>query len=251
MDGQGRVDRAAGRGRTSLSPRGGRPQAHRRGELTRPLLLSFDIFGTVIDWRRGLTEACAAVGVPGREAEAAFDAMIDAQGRLEQAAPDRRYRDIVAAGASEVLGLDAVRADTVAATVGAWPAYPDCAPALHRLARFAPLVALTNSDRDHGASVRAALGADVTWTHWLCAEDTGMYKPDPGMWDACATATGMPGGRGWWHVSAYADYDLEEAVSRGLSTVYVERPHRRPGPALWTVPDLTALARVVESLARG
>jgi putative hydrolase of the HAD superfamily len=176
--------------------------------------------------------------------------MVDAQGRLEQAEPGRRYRSIVAAAAGEVLGLDPARADAVAATVGAWPPYPDSAPALERLARIAPLVALTNSDRDQGAAVRAALGSRVAWAHWLCAEDTGMYKPDPRMWDACAAATGVAGGRDWWHVSAYADYDLEEAVSRGLTTVYVERPHRRRGPALWTVPDLVALARLVESLVR-
>ena len=177
--------------------------------------------------------------------------MVDAQGRLEQKEPGLRYRDIVAASAREVLGLDPERADTVGASVGAWPPYPDAAPALERLARIAPLVALTNSDREQGAAVRAALGPRVAWAHWLCAEDTGWYKPDPRVWDACGTATGVAGGRSWWHVSAYADYDLEEAVCRGLTTVYVERPHRRPGPALWTVPDLTALARLVESMVRG
>ena len=178
---------------------------------------------------------------------AAFDAIVDAQGRLEQAAPGTRYRAIVAASVREVLGLDAASADAVAATVGSWPPYPDSAAGLARLARIAPLVAITNSDRDQGAEVRAALGPSVPWAHWLCAEDTGVYKPDPRAWDACAAATGVPAGPAWWHVSAYADYDLGEAARRGLTAVYVERPHCRPGPATWSLPDLGALAALLET----
>jgi putative hydrolase of the HAD superfamily len=186
-------------------------------------------------------------------AREAFDALIDAQARLEQASPGRRYRDIVAQSAQEVLGLDPSRAAMLADTVDIWPPFDDSSAALARLARVAPLVALTNSDRDHGAAVRSALGGPdvVPWAHWLCAEDTGVYKPDPRVWDACAAATGVTAGPAWWHVSAYADYDLDVASRRGLTTVYVERPHRRPGPARWTIPDLTALARLLESDDRG
>ena len=208
-------------------------------EPPRPVLLTFDIFGTVIDWRRGLTEALAAVGVspPG---PAWFDAVVDAQGRLEQARPARSYRSIVADSLREILALDAARADAVAATVGDWPPFADAPAALARLAAVAPLVAVTNSDADQGERVRAALG--VPWAHWLCAGTTGLYKPDPRAWDACAARTGVAGGPAWWHVSAYADYDLDEATRRGLTTVLVTRPHHRPARADVTVPDLAALA---------
>ena len=216
--------------------------------MERPALFTFDIFGTVVDWRRGLSDALVAAGLPAARAASSFDALVDAQARIEQAAPGRRYRDIVADSAREVLGLDAARAAAVAATVGAWPPYPDSAAALARLARIAPLVALTNSDRDQGAQVRAALPG-VPWTHWLCAEETGWYKPDPRVWEACAARTGIPAGPEWWHVSAYADYDLEEAARRGLTTVYVERPHQRAGPAAHTVRDLEALADQLASRA--
>ena len=215
--------------------------------VSRPALLTFDIFGTVVDWRRGLVDACVAVGGVERDrAAAAFDAMVDAQGRLEQAMPGRRYRSIVAEAASVVLGIDSPLADAVAATVGRWPPYPDSAAALARLARVAPLVALTNSDADQGAEVRAALGS-VPWHRWMCAEETGIYKPDPRAWEACRAATNVAFGDAWWHVSAYADYDLDEARRRGLTTVYVERPHRRAGTARHVVPDLAALADLLEA----
>ena len=224
-----------------MARRAGRRGEARGGELT-PVLVSFDIFGTVVDWRRGLVEACAAVGVPAARAEEAFDAIVDLQGRLEQSSPGRRYGPIVAESVREVLGLDVAAGERVASSIGAWPPYPDSAAALARLGQVAPLAALTNSDRDHGAGVRATLGPGVRFAHWLCAEDTDLYKPDPRAWDACAAATGVAGGPAWWHVSAYADYDLHEASRRGLTTVYVERPHRRPGAATHLVPDLAALA---------
>jgi 2-haloalkanoic acid dehalogenase type II len=215
-------------------------------EPSRPVLLSFDIFGTVVDWRQGLLRALAAAGVPAARAGAAFDAIVDAQGRLEQAGPGRRYRSLVAESVRQVLGLAAPDADAVADTVGRWPPFPDSAAALARLGRIAPLVALTNSDADQGRAVRDALPG-VRWAHWLCAEDTGAYKPDPRVWDACAARTGVSPAPAWWHVSAYADYDLGEAARRGLTTVYVERPHRRAGPATLVVPDLAALADRLES----
>lgn len=148
-----------------------------------------------------------------------------------------------------MLGLEPAQAEAVAQTVGDWPPYPDAPAALARLARVAPLVALTNSDRDQGVAVRAALGGPgaVPWAHWLCAEDTGVYKPDPRAWDAVTAATGVPAGPAWWHVSAYADYDLDEAGRRGLTTVYVERPHRRPGRATHVVADLAALADLIDA----
>lgn len=173
--------------------------------------------------------------------------MIDAQGRLEQASPGRRYRAIVAESVREVLGLDAARADAVAASVGAWPPFPDAAAGLARLAAHAPLVALTNSDRDQGEAVRGALPG-VSWAHWLCAEDTGVYKPDRRAFAVAGERAGAPAGPPWWHVSAYADYDLEVAAAMGLTTVYVERPHRRPAPASLVVPDLAALADRLDAL---
>jgi len=208
--------------------------------VTRPTLLTFDIFGTVVDWRRGLTEALAAVGSSPFEPNR-FDDVIDAQARLEAAEPGKSYRSIVAASLVEVLGLDSARAEAVAGTVGAWPPFPDSAPALSRLARVAPLVAITNSDVDQGEGIRASL-AGVPWAHWICAGETGVYKPDPRAWDACVARTGITGGPAWWHVSAYADYDLDEATRRGLTTVLVRRAHHRPAAASHSVEDLEGLA---------
>lgn len=203
-----------------------------------PALLTFDIFGTVVDWRRGLSEAAASHGRPLGPGD--FDRIVDRQGELEQQAPFRSYREITARSLVEVLGLSPAAADAIGEKVGTWPAFPDSAPALRRLMAVAPCVAMTNSDRAHGAQARAALGLDLS--AWICAADVGCYKPAARFWREVSERLGVPFGPGWWHVSAYADYDLGAAASLGLTTVLVRRPHARPGPATHDLADLAGLA---------
>jgi FMN phosphatase YigB (HAD superfamily) len=103
---------------------------------------------------------------------------------------------------------------------------------------------MTNSDRAHGEQAQEQLGFRLA--DWVCAEDLRLYKPDPAFWRAVGARRGIEPSAAWWHVSAYADYDLDVARSLGLTTVYVERPHARPGPATHAVADLGELAALVE-----
>src|SRR4029078_5729872 len=106
---------------------------------------------------------------------------------------------------------------------------PDVVPAVARLAEIAPLGALTNSDTMHRAAVEAQLGRALSY--WIPAEEVRCYKPALRFWEAARGRLGRRFGSDWWHVSAYADYDLDVAHRLGLTTVFVERMHRRPGPA--------------------
>src|SRR4051812_49627786 len=109
-------------------------------------LLTFDIFGTVLDWRRGL----------GRLSDAQFDRAIDRQGQLEQGGW-RSYAEIVAQSLVEVASISALTAAELAAEAGNWPLFPDSADALRNLRAAAPCAAITNSDRAHGNQVQAQL----------------------------------------------------------------------------------------------
>jgi len=211
----------------------------------RPALLTFDVFGTVLDWRRGTLEALARAGSPidaGR-----FDGVIDAQGRIEQAEPGTPYREVVARSLVEVAGAPPDAARAIGAAAGEWPLFPDSAAGLRRLSACAPCGATTNSDVAHGEAVQRQLGFRLA--HWWCAEGVGRYKPDARVWEHAARDAGVAFGSAWWHVSAYADYDLEVARRLGLTAVLVLRPHHRPGVADLVVPDLAALAGVVDGIA--
>jgi len=199
-------------------------------------LITFDLFGTLVDWRAGLARDCATAGEPLGPED--FDDIVDRQGKLEQG-PHAPYAEIVRRSLVDVLGLDDVAAARIGANVGRWPLYPDASDALRLLMLDAPCAALTNSDCAHGEQVQEQLGFRLS--DWLCAEECGHYKPDPAVWEAMARRRGIAFGPEWWHVSAYADYDLAVANHLGLTTVFVARPHARPGPATYAVKDLAEL----------
>jgi 2-haloalkanoic acid dehalogenase type II len=211
-----------------------------------PALLTFDIFGTVVDWKTGFEQACAAHGRPLREGE--LDRIIDAQGELEQASAANfdSYTSIVLKSLVTVLGLPAQSAADVAASVGRFPLFADSREGLQRLLAVAKCAATTNSDLRHGEQVREQLGFPLS--DWICAEEVRHYKPSIEVWHRASERLGVPFGPDWWHVSAYADYDLRTAQAAGLTTVMVGRPHQRPGPADITVPNLRALGAMVETL---
>ncbi len=77
----------------------------------RPALFTFDVFGTVLDWRTGLRAALLQRGVGLGDPD--FDRVIDRQGELERAAPRTPYREIVARSVADVLGVGAAKADAV------------------------------------------------------------------------------------------------------------------------------------------
>ena len=202
--------------------------------MERPLLLSFDIFGTVVDWRAGL-------GLP----DAQFERVVDRQGELEQQGRwFRTYAEIVAQSLVDVVRLNAVAAAAAGAEAGRWPLFADSREAMARLRRIAPCVAMTNSDRAHGVQVQEQLGA---LDGWICAEEVRVYKPDARFWHEVARRRGVALGPGWWHVAAYGDYDLRTAKELGLTCVLVRRPHSRVGPCDLEVRDLAELASRLEA----
>ncbi len=202
-------------------------------------LLTFDIFGTVIDWRRGLRDA-----VGGNLSDSGFDRIVDRQGELERRR-FRPYAEIVAQSLVDVLALDAAKAARIGATAGEWPLFPDSAEALRALRRIAPCAATTNSDVLHEEQVRRQLGFALDG--WICAEVVRAYKPDPEVWRTAARRMRVALDRDWWHVSAYADYDHATARALGLTCVLVKRAHHRPGPADVVVSDLAELAAVAST----
>jgi 2-haloacid dehalogenase len=205
-----------------------------------PELITFDIFGTVLDWRTGLEEACKAAGRPLRLGE--FDLIIDVQGELEQG-PFLNYAEITVRSLRQVVGLGQEVAARIAESIGGWPLYTDSQASLSALMKVSPCAAMTNSDRAHGEEIQRRLGMRLS--DWLCAEETRVYKPDPRFWLLMAQRRGVEPSKRWWHVSAYADYDLAVANDLGLTTVFVHRSHSRPGPATHSVSGLGPLVQLL------
>lgn len=230
-------------------------------------LLTFDCYGTLIDWETGILAALRGL-LEHHGKEGPGDAeLLALYAELEPAAQSgeyRPYREVLAEvtrGFAEALGI-ALRPGeeaTLAASVGAWPAFRDSSKALARLARRYDLAILSNIDRDMFEATRPTLiGAhDFDFRAVITAEDTRSYKPAIGhFWKAIDTL-GVPGAR-ILHVAQSLYHDIGPAQSMGITTVWVDRRSGRAGhgatpftevehavePDL-VVPDLRSLAELV------
>src|SRR5690348_12932535 len=152
-------------------------------DLTRFRALSFDCYGTLIDWEAGI----AAVLAPwAREQglekgdEDLLLAYADCEAAVERDNPRALYPDVLAEAFRRTGdGLGQVVSDEWAQRLGAsvpdWPAFPDSADALARLARHYRLIILSNVHRDGFAGSNQHLRGDFAAV--ITAQDVGAYKP--------------------------------------------------------------------------
>jgi 2-haloacid dehalogenase len=217
--------------------------------------LSFDCYGTLIDWERGIVEALRPVlarhGVTRSDEE-----MLNIFGEVEstiQRGSYRPYREVLAAtldGIGEQLGFKPTDDERTAfgGSVADWPAFPDSAEGLKALSTRFKLVILSNIDDDLFAYSAKRLGVD--FADVITAQQAGSYKPNPHNFELLLERTGNQPDR-LLHVAQSLFHDIAPARALGLTTVWVNRRHDRPGfgatpPATATpdleVPDLRTLA---------
>jgi 2-haloacid dehalogenase len=220
--------------------------------------LSFDCYGTLIDWEQGILNAMRPI-LAAHEVSRTDDEILELFGELEAAAERgeyRSYRDVlalVADGFGERLGI-AITEDERAAfadSVGDWPAFPDSAASLQTLASHYKLAILSNIDDALFALSAKRLGVD--FAEVVTAQQIGSYKPNPRNFQRLIERLDVPQDQ-ILHVAQSLFHDIEPAKAIGLTTVWVNRRHDRPGfgatpPASATpdleVPDLATLARMV------
>jgi 2-haloacid dehalogenase len=227
--------------------------------------LSFDCYGTLIDWETGIA---AVLGPWARRRGLALDdeTLLMAYGvheaRAEAEAPTELYpailaRSMRALGAEWGVEVSTADADALATSVPDWPAFVDSPAALDTLARHYQLIILSNIDRTSFAASNRRLG--VTFSGIVTAEDVGSYKPSPRNFEALLVERdrlGVAEGR-LLHVAQSLFHDHVPAREFGLPTVWINRRHDRPGwgatpePAGGVSPDfefpsMAAFAAAVE-----
>jgi 2-haloacid dehalogenase len=200
--------------------------------------LSFDCYGTLIDWEAGIG---AVLGPWARERgldlddEALLAAYSEHEARAEAEYPDELYPDILSRSFVELgrqLGAPVTERDArgLAISVPDWPAFGDARGALVSLGKRYKLIILSNVDRaSFAATNRLQLG--VTWDSILTAQDVGSYKPSSRNFDALldeAAKLGIADGK-LLHVAQSLFHDHVPARAAGLPTVWINRRHNRPG----------------------
>jgi 2-haloacid dehalogenase len=212
------------------------------GEPTTPRWVTFDCYGTLIDWNRGIRAVLARVF-----GEAAADERLrqyhEIEPRLEH---DARltYRQVLTEAMRE-LGAPVDAVDGLAVSLPAWPPFPEVPAALRTLReRGWRLAILSNTDRDYIDASIAAIGVPIDLA--IVASEIHSYKPAVAHWETFFTRTGADRG-GHVHVAASLFHDIAPAAALGLRTVWVNRLGEvSPLPRQ---AELTDLRRLPDALA--
>jgi len=208
-------------------------------------VLTFDCYGTLIDWESGIAAALAPwlarEGVSA-DREAVLAAFGDAESAQEHETPDLIYSALLARVHGRLaahFGVTSSAADAEAfgASVPDWPAFPDSATALADLKRHYKLVILSNVDREsfRGSNARLGVAFDAVFT----AQDIGSYKPDPRNFDyllAQLAEMGHPKER-ILHTAQSLYHDHVPAKRAGLTTAWIDRRAGRGGGATKRPPE--------------
>jgi 2-haloacid dehalogenase len=210
--------------------------------------LTFDCFGTLIDWRHGIGTTGELL-FPGRGQDF-LAAYIELEAEVEADGPFRRYRAILTETTRRVaarLRLDLKPDDATAlvSTIPYWPPFADVGPALDTLKKEGWRMALlTNCDRDLIAQTQRRL--PVAFDAVVTAEDVSAYKPDHAHFKLFQSTFGSSA-TVWIHVAQSYFHDIKPTSDMGIARIWVNRQHEKDDPSLAdaTIHGLAELPEVV------
>jgi 2-haloacid dehalogenase len=226
-------------------------------DLSRFKVLTFDCYGTIIDWESGIFSALRPV-LAAHDTNISDAALLELYSELELSAEQAeylRYRDVlqsVVRGFGERLGFLPTDAEvrSLPESLANWQPFPDTVAALRKLKSRYQLAVLSNVDDDLLATSAPKLG--VAFDNIITAQQAGCYKPCMRMFKLAEDRIGVNREQ-WLHVGQSIYHDVIPAQSLGIATVWVNRRSPRPGagaakaavakPDL-EVPDLQTLAKM-------
>jgi 2-haloacid dehalogenase len=226
-------------------------------DLSRVRALTFDVFGTTVDWRTGVVAEARRIGamagvtadwellagkwrglyMPSMNRVRSGELPWTNFDRLHRLSLDQVLREV---GAD---GLDAAAREDLTRAWEKLPAWPDAAPGLTRLARRFTVSTLSNGNRAQQGGLLQFTG--LPFQRLLSAEDFHHYKPDPEIYLGAAATLGLEPGQVMM-VSAHKG-DLRAAQANGLKAAFVERRlERGPDGGADSLPDADADVEAVD-----
>ena len=214
-------------------------------------VLTFDCYGTLIDWERGIGDAFeAAAGADGVAIDGV--AMLAAYHEIEPAVQSERYRsyrDVLALTArriAEQFGwpLAAGREAFLPESLPRWPPFADTNGALRRLAEAGyRLAILSNVDDDLLAGTRRHLTVDFDFV--ITAQQVRSYKPAPAHFETARTRIGDAR---WLHVAQSYVHDIAPTRRLGIPSAWINRKREQAGGAERPDVEFTTLAEAADWL---
>lgn len=200
-------------------------------------VLTFDCYGTLIDWESGMIAALKSL-TDRVDRPLGRDEILAAHARHESAqqlqTPAKLYRDVLAVvykRLGEEWGVPPAWEECLAygRSIGDWPAFPDTVAALTYLKRHYKLVILSNVDNESFALSNKRLG--VTFDAIMTAEDIGAYKPSLANFEYMIDRLGSMGidMNDVLHTAESLFHDHGPANRIGLKSCWIHRRHGEGG----------------------
>jgi 2-haloacid dehalogenase len=214
--------------------------------------LTFDCFGTLIDWRHGI-RTTGELLFPG-QGPAFLEAYIANEAEVENEGSFKRYRAVLTETARRVARqlereLKPDDATALVSTVPYWPPFADVGPALGELRKEGwKFALLTNCDRDIIALTQRRL--PVPFDAVVTAEDVSAYKPNPAHFLLFQSTFGASADV-WIHVAQSYFHDIKPTSELGITRIWVNRQGEKDDPSLAdaVVKNLSELPEAVRALA--
>jgi 2-haloacid dehalogenase len=215
-------------------------------------LITFDCYGTLIDWESGMLAALRPIF--SRDSRAISDArLLEEYGEAEveiEAGEYLPYRQVLARSVETMgrrlkVAISSEDSRRFAESLVQWEPFPDTVAGLQALAKRFRLGIISNVDDDLFAATQKKLG--VAFDVIVTAEQVRSYKPSLANFQEALRRSGLEKYQ-VLHAGQSVYHDIIPANSLGLKTIWVDRPSVRPGSGA-TRPAVAQPTAKVSSLA--
>jgi len=196
-------------------------------------VLTFDCYGTLIDWETGILRAVRLAFGPFHiepSANEILEAYAEAESAIE-AGPYQKYRSVLGQCAASLCQRFAVplcgeELDFLVDSLQHWESFPDTVPALNLLRNRFKLAVISNIDRNLFEASNQKLGEPFTWI--ITADEVGSYKPSHRNFEYALARIGHPKDE-VLHVAQSLYHDHVPARELGIASVWINRRLGQPG----------------------
>jgi 2-haloacid dehalogenase len=209
--------------------------------------ITFDCYGTLVDWRTGMTHALEIV-CPGHGSEL-LALHLPIEKVVENESPFRTYREVLAETLRRMtkqagLALRAGDEHILSQTLPFWPVYPDTNDALKLLKQGGwKLAILSNVDR--GLIAGTLTKFDIDFDLVVTAEDVKAYKPSTALAERFLAVTGVQS-KDWLYAGVGLHYDLSTTRHLGSNGVWVNRDAEHDADTDFLFANIPAMAQLPE-----
>ena len=221
--------------------------------------LSFDCYGTLIDWETGIKELVLP-WLKNLDPQPPPDLLLTSfalmQAKFQQVRPVLTYADVLRRTWGDIEGTfgwqpDPAHADSFADSVGTWPPFADTVESLQYFQRFYRLAIFSNVDNSSLSKTRKLLQVPFALT--VTSQDAGVYKPSLALFEKAISRLDQMGiaRNEILHIGQSKHHDVNPGRELGLTTVWVNRRHGQKGSGATLATDaephltVTSLAELV------